>query len=302
MNWFLIALIAPALWSITNHIDKYLIEKYFKGGIGALLIFSSIIGMFVIPVIPIFKPGVFDISFTQAALLTISGAIVVVGYFFYFYALKRDEASVVVPLFQIIPIFVFILGYIFLGEVLTTRQILGSLLIIFGGVSLSLDLNSKIPKVKTAVLFSMLVASFFIAVHSLIFKIVALETDFWTSIFWIYVGSILIGLFFLAFIKNYRNEFLRIMKVNRVPVIGLNVLNEILATLGDLAFKFAMLLAPLALVQSVNGFQPFFVFIFGVILTLFFPKLGTESLLKKHLAQKVITIVIMFVGTYILNS
>ena len=32
MNWFLIALLPPALWSVTNHFDKYLLSKFFKGG------------------------------------------------------------------------------------------------------------------------------------------------------------------------------------------------------------------------------------------------------------------------------
>lgn len=303
MNWFLIALLAPALWSITNHIDKYLVEKYFKGGgTGALIIFSSIIGLFVIPVIPIFRPDVFDVSIVQAALATLSGIIIVIGLLFYLYALKKDEASIVVPLFQFIPVFLFVLGFMFLNEVLTIRQILGSLLIILGGVSLSLDLSAKMPRLKPMILFLMLVASFLIAVHSLIFKIVALETDFWIPVFWTYFGSVLVGFFFLVFIRSYRNEFLRVIKINKIPVIGLNVLNEILATLGDLVFKFATLLAPLALVSSVNGFSPFFVFFFGVILTIFFPRLGTESLLKKDLAQKIITIAIMFIGTYVLTS
>lgn len=65
--------------------------------------------------------------------------------------------------------------------------------------------------------------------------------------------------------------------------------------------NFATLLAPLALVWVVNGFQPFFVLLYGVIITLFFPKFGTESLLKKHLVQKVVAILIMFVGVLLLN-
>lgn len=303
MNWFLIALIAPALWSITNHIDKYLVEKYFKGGgIGALIIFSSIIGVFFVPLIPFFTDGVFDISIIQAALLIAGGLILVAGWLLYIYALARDEASIVAPLFQLIPVFLFVLGYIFLNEVLTSKQILGSLLILLGGVSLSLDLSSRMPRVKRAVLFFMIAASFFIAVHALSFKMVAIETNFWVATFWVYIGILMAALLLIIFVKNYRREFLRVITINKIPVIGLNALNEILGTLGDFIIRFAALLAPLALAQTVNGFQPLFVLIFGIILTLFFPKLGTESLLKKDLAQKLIAIAVMFVGTYILNS
>lgn len=303
MSWFLIAILSPALWSITNHIDKYLIGKYFKGGgTGALIIFSSIIGLFILPFILIFQPNVLGISPLQATAIIFSSIISLIAILIYLYALKRDEASIVVPLFQTIPIFAFILGYFVLDEVLTSRQVIGSLLVILGGVSLSLDLNNKIPKLKTAIFFLMFLSSFFIALSGLIFKVIAIETDFWTTAFWAYIGDVLMGIFFLVFITNYRIEFLKVIRENKLPILGLNTFNEIVNVIASLAFKFATLLAPLALVWTVNGFQPFFVFLYGVLITLFFPQIGTESLIKKHIVQKIVTIVVMFIGTYILNT
>jgi len=303
MKWFLIAISSPALWSITNYIDKYLISKYFKNsGTGALIIFSSIIGLFVLPFILIFQPNVLEISPLQAMTIIFSSIISIIAILIYLYALKKDEASIVVPLFQTIPIFAFILGYFFLHEVLTYRQIIGSLIIILGGISLSLDLNNKIPKLKTTILFLMLLSSFFIALSGLIFKVVAIETNFWTTSFWGYIGDVLMGIFFIVAIKSYRVEFLKVIQKNKLPIIGLNALNEILNVIASLTFRFVTLLAPLALVWTVNGFQPFFVFLYGVLITIFFPQLGAESLAKKHIIQKIITIIIMFIGTYILNT
>jgi hypothetical protein len=67
MEWFYIALAAPALWSAVNYIDKYLVEKYFKGGgIGALLIFSSLVGIIVIPFIPLFERGIRGVRYLFA--------------------------------------------------------------------------------------------------------------------------------------------------------------------------------------------------------------------------------------------
>lgn len=148
----------------------------------------------------------------------------------------------------------------------------------------------------------MLLSSFLIAVCGLVFKIVALETTFWISTFWDYVGGILIGLFFMICIGRYRTEFFRVLKASKATAFGLNALNEIINVVGVLSFRSAMMLAPIALVWTVNGFQPLFVFLFGVLLTVFFPKIGKESLLRKHLIQKIVTIAIMFVGTYLLNT
>jgi len=111
----------------------------------------------------------------------------------------------------------------------------------------------------------------------------------------------MIAFLLLIFVKSYRNQFVDVVRANKVPVLGLNAVNETINIVAKLAMNFATLLAPLALVWIVNGFQPFFVLAYGVILTLFFPHSGTESLAKKHMTQKIFAIVIMFVGTYLLN-
>jgi hypothetical protein len=47
MQWFLLALIAPALYAVSNHIDKYLVEKYLsrdkfkQEDVGSLILFST---------------------------------------------------------------------------------------------------------------------------------------------------------------------------------------------------------------------------------------------------------------------
>jgi len=83
--------------------------------------------------------------------------------------------------------------------------------------------------------------------------------------------------------------------------LSLNGVNEIINITAKVSFNFASLLTPITLTWIVNSFQPLFVFGYGVILTLFFPHISKESLLKKHLAQKLISIAIMFAGTYLLN-
>lgn len=303
MNWFFIALLAPALWSATNHIDKFLISKYFKGmSTGALILFSSIAGMFVLPFILAFHSNVLNIEPLNALIIIGLSLISLLTLYTYFYALRKDEASIVVPLFQTIPIFSYILGYFVLGETLTVKQILAAILVIVGAIAISLDITDKKPKLKSEVFLVMLLSSFLVALGGLLFKVVAIQADFLTTSFWAYVGDALVGIFMFTFIKSYRQQFLGVFKQNRITVISINVLNELLNIIAVMCIRFATLLAPLALVWLVNGFQPFFVFAYGVILTLFFPNLGSESLIKKHLIQKVLAIIVMFIGTYFINS
>lgn len=302
MNWFIIALIAPFLWAITNHIDKYLINKYFRNrGIGSIIIFSSLIGIFVLPFILIIHPAVFAIKPILALLIVINGSIYVLGLLPYLYALAEDEASIVVPLLQTIPVFSYVLAFFVLGERLTGIQVIASLLIILGAIVLSLDLNQKKIKFKKKVFWLMFLASFLAALNGLIFKYVAIQEDFWTTSFWEYIGFAILSIILLVFIKSYRNQFLLVIRNNKRVVLGWNTINEVLNIIAKIVMNFATLLAPLALVWVVNGFQPFFVLIFGIIITLFFPYFGKEILVKKYLIQKVIAIAIMFVGVYMLN-
>jgi len=303
MNWLFIALISPALWAASSHIDKYLLEKYFKGrGVGALIIFSSIIGVFILPFILLIESNPFNISFTKSILIIFSSIISILAILIYLYALKKDETSTVVPLFQIVPVFAFILGYLFLGEILTHRQIGGASLVILGGVGLTLDLKGRIPRLKNNIFFLMLLASLLIAISSLLFKVAGSEANFWSATFFAYIGEILMGAFFLIFIKSYRAEFWQVITANKLAILSLNAFNEIINVVAIIIFRFAILLAPLALVWTINGLQPMFVFLFGVILTLLFPQLAKESLIRKNVVQKIFTILIMFVGTYFLYT
>src|SRR3989344_9601316 len=125
MNWFLIALINPVAHAFANHFDKYLISRFIKGGaVGTLILFSSLFAVVVLPVIIILNPSVFTtISASRAIILTINGGLLMLAVLFYLYALESDEASYVVPFFQLIPVFGFIVGYFMLGEVLYANQL-----------------------------------------------------------------------------------------------------------------------------------------------------------------------------------
>lgn len=302
MNWFFIALSAPAVWSLSNHIDKYLLSNYVRDSrSGALIIFSALFGLFALPVILATGINVWELPLRDGLLVVLSGVLYLVGLIPYFYALAKDEASSVVPIFQTIPIFGFILAALFLGEVLTSWQLIGSLVVICGAVIISLDLSQPSPKIKTRVLLAMLLSSIIFALVDMLFKLVAIDIGFWLTIFWHFAGYVLFAIFVFIFVPNYRNDFLEIMKRSKVPVIGLNAFNEVLNLVARGLFGYATLLAPLALVQVTNGFQPVFVFIYGALLTLFFPKIVTERLSRKDVIQKVVCIAIIFLGSYLLN-
>ena len=301
MNWFFIALIGPILYSLANHTDKYLISRYLKGGaVGSLIIFSAIFGIVAIPVVLFVHPDVFNVTLPRGVALAFNGMFVVVAILCYFYALHKDEVSNVVPFYQTIPIFGFILGYFILGETISVTQGIAAFVIIMGALVLSFELGDTV-RFKKEVVVLMLIASVLYAVNGVIFKFIAVDDGFWPSLFWSLTGQVILGVIFLLFIRPYRQQFLAMIKENKLVALGLNSLSEILFTIAEAVTAFAILLAPVALVLLVNSFQPFFVFIIGILLSLFFPKISQESLLRKHLLQKALGIALIVVGGYFVN-
>ena len=303
MTWFLIALIGPILWAVVNHIDKYLLSDRFKGSnVGALMLFSTLLCFVILPVFYFINSDIFSPSVFNIIILIVVGLLTGLAMLPYMYALDQDESSIVVPLFQLIPIWGYFLAFVMLGETLNWVQMVGCLLIIFGSIVITLeeDADEKI-KFKKRTILLMLLSTVLIAVYETLFKFVAVDAGFVISTFWEQVGLLLIGIILFIFFKNYRVGFFNLLKTQGKKIISLNIGSESLSIIGNLATNFALIIAPVALVLTVNGFQPLFVFIYGVIFTLLFPKFCHEKLSKKHLVQKIISILVIVMGSILIS-
>jgi uncharacterized membrane protein len=302
-SWIFLAILPPLLWAMTNHIDKFLVTRYGKDGdVYGLIVVSAIAGVVVFPIIPLFVSGVFALSFGQAFSLIFSGFLYVLALLFYFKAFSYTETSKLVILYNTIPLFTFILGFLFLGETLTFLQIAGGLIILSGAslLSLGLDEGGKFNwHFKPIVL--MLVASFFFASFFFLFKKFALDLDFWPAMFWQYAGWFIIGTF-LLFIPKFRRSFLRIFSRGRSKFLGINVFNELLNVGGVLIANSVYLIAPIALVSvTIQGLQSIFSIVLGVLMTLFLPNMGKERITFSHIGFKMAALSVILIGVVIVS-
>ena len=302
MNWFFLSLIPPLFWAITNYIDDYLIEKHTKQeGIGALIIFSALIGFIIAPAILIFNPDVLNVPSFDIFILLLSGIFGVTWVMFYLYALESDETTIVIPLFQVIPVISFVLGYFILGETLSINQSIGSITIVLGGLFLGLNLEKEDGlgfRWKPFIL--MMISSFFVALNEILFKLVTVPDSFVVSTFWSYVGYMIMGIILYVLVQPYRIAFNNLVKINTKTFFGLNALNEVVNTTADITMRFAILLAPVALVQSMNSLQPFYILIIGIFLTKFFPHINTQKIDRKNLIQRTLAIIVIIIGSIVI--
>lgn len=302
MTWFFIALIGPFMYALTNHIDKILLDKYFKrGGVGTILLFSSFIAALILPICFFADRKIFAVDGMQIIALAVVGILNVMVLWCYLLALKDEEASVAIVFYQLVPVFGYVLSYFVLGEVLTKMQLLAMAIIIFGTtiISFEIDEENKL-KLRRKTILPMLAASFFWALGSVIFKAVALKEDVWRSFFWENFALFLTGVVIFIFMRSYRTGFLSAMRNNSKVVLSLGIANEFLYILGNLAFAFAYMLAPLALVLLTDSFQSIFALIIGVFLTIFLPRISFEKIQARYIWPKIIAICITGIGTYIL--
>jgi len=302
-TWLLLALIPLFLWSISNFIDKVLLSKFFPAGsVSVLMVYSGLFGIVAAPVFLFIDPSAVHVPFGIGLALFGVGLLGGTAIWFYLYALAREDASTVVPFFQLIPIFNLLFGFLILGEVLSARQITLGALIITGGFILSLELSDgKKFGIKWSLIGWMLLCDLFWAGSDALFKHFALEQGFWASAFWQSIGLASIG-FALLLIPEIRRVFMAHARRSGPKIFGLNLLNEIANGAGNAAYAYVLLLAPIALVALTHVYQSIVVFGMGLLLSAFVPQLIKEDRSPRVLIQKIIGIAIIAITSYFLFS
>jgi len=300
--WLLYAFSGPILWAASTHIDKFLVDKYFRDSDTAvLMVFTALLGVIALPVIWLFEPKVLALPWLATGVMTVSGILYMGAMLFYLRAIQTEEASVVAPLFQANTLFTFALGVIVLHEMPRWQQLVGAALVVAGALGLSLDKRMHLSSFKPRLVLLMLAATFAVALSSVVFKFFAVRDEFWSTTFWTFVGEGLFGGAILA-VPKYRRQFLVLFRKNPGAVIGVNAANELINLGGGLGVRYASLLAPVALVSAISATTTFFVFLFSILLTLFFPRLGHEDLSARNVIQKVIDGVLIMAGVALIQA
>jgi uncharacterized membrane protein len=300
-TWFVLAMLSPLLWAMCNHIDKIILERYFKeGGVGTLIIVSALASVIATPFLYLIDPSVLDVDRGNFEIIVITAALDILLLWAYLNAMQKDDSSRVIVYYQLVPIFGIVAGWGFLGEVISTDQLLAMGIVIVGTSIISLENVEGRFRFKGRTVGYMLVACACWAAELAIFKVVALEENAWRTLFWKHIVLMVLGVLMYLFIPRYRASFLAAMRTNSVPLLSANLFNEVLYMLGTVSYGLAAMGAPVALVLLTETFQSIFVFVMAILIARFIPKLATESIDRTHVAMKGVAICITGLGTYLL--
>lgn len=292
MSWLLFTILATLTWAIVNIIDKYILSKWIKNPIVPVMILG-VIGLLSSLLVYLFQ-GFSILSYLNTGFAFVSGIFYILAMIFYFKAVKIEEVSRVIPLFYFTPLFILALAAIFLGETFTPIKYLGIFLLIIGAILIS---SRKLEITVGKALWFMLLASLLLAINQVITKYLLNFADFWTVFSYTRIGAV----FALApiFYINFPKLVSTVRKHGKKVVVVISM-SESLNMVGVLLITIATSIGYVSLVNALSSIQPFFVLLFTITLSAFYPKILKEEIGRSTVILKSVAIVIMFAGAMLI--
>jgi multidrug transporter EmrE-like cation transporter len=239
---------------------------------------------------------VIDLDAGSIALMTLLGVLYMSAMYFYLQALQSEEASVIAPFYQASPLFGYALGHLVLGERLTPTQMIGGTLIISGALLVSLRSGGRSGHgLRRCVHLRVRLGAELADLQDICRARAVLGDD----VLDVRGRGDLRRR--LAGHRLVSPAVHRIAPVQYRRSVDDQRANELINISGALGNRYALVLAPLSLVQAIGSTTTLFVFIFGIALTLLFPRLGRESLSRRELLQMGAAAVLVAAGVALVS-
>lgn len=289
--WIFVAFLNPLLHGLSNILDNYLTNRLFSRKT-TLIFYAALLNIFFLPFL-FFFTGLPDLPNQTSFWLFVGLALINVAYLYpYYKALEQNDTSSVVALFGLGQLFVPLLAFFLVDEVLHAVQYVGVLIIILASVGLSIE-KGKGLKINAS-FWWMLLCTFILAFEYVLYKKTFASVDWITGFTWPVVFSFVLALCLLLLpranhdIRNNWRTFL-----NKFHVFGVE---ELTTFLGIAAGTYAVSIAPVTLVKAVMCTEPGFVLGYALIFGRFAPDVFKEKVDIRSVGSKVIWFLIMGIG------
>jgi len=294
LDWIYFALLSGLLSAFVNILDKYVLDKFAKNPIVPILllgIFNLLPCGVILAVV-----GIPPLSLQNSLLIVAGGVAIFYMAYFYFKAAALEEISRVVPLLFLSPMFTAALAFVFLGETFTYIKYLGVAAVILGALLISSRFPLQIRISRP--LWLMLLSAFSISVHYVLAKYLLGHADYWSvfALTRLVMSVATIPLFFRHF-----TDLRSTLKRHGWNVLGVMALDQYIALGAILLLFVAASGGPISLVMALASIQPFFVLLFTILLSLFWPQLMKEEVARSTILQKLAAIALMFAGILLIT-
>lgn len=302
--------------------DKFLLSKKIHSSIayafyvGVWSIFNVVL-LFIWPWLP---------NLRELTLDLLAGLLFLVTLIFWYKALHQSEASRVVPIVgALVPVFSFILSFVFLGETLNQQQLIAFIFLVCGGVLISIkhtkvylyqkvinrvreivgDIIGDVParfQPTGRLIVNSVAAAMFFAGYYVLMKYIYMYQPFIGSFAWSRLGSFL-GVLLMLFVPGWRYLIFKQQQGAKTPKNLLFFLVvRLLAAAAFIMLNWAISLGNVAIVNALQGVQYLFLFVIIVLISNKFPKMLNEQLGSGVLLQKLIGTLMVCLGLYLFIS
>jgi drug/metabolite transporter (DMT)-like permease len=300
--------------------DKFLLSKK---------IHSSVAYAFYVGIWSIFNISLFLVfpwwlpNLRELTLDLLAGFLFLVTLVFWYKALHQSEASRVVPIVgALVPIFSFILSFVFLDQTLSQKQLVAFIILICGGVLISIkrtkvylyqkviirireiigDIVGEVParfQPTGRLIVNSVAAAVFFACYYVLMKYIYLHQPFVGSFVWSRLGSF-IGVLLMLFVPGWRYL---IVKQQQGAKTSKNILFfflvRLLAAAAFIMLNWAISLGNVAVINALQGVQYLFLFVIILLVSHRFPKMLNEQLGGGVFLQKLVGTVMVGLGLYL---
>ncbi|MFC1598422.1 EamA family transporter [Patescibacteria group bacterium] len=295
MNWLLITIGAYLLFALANVGDKVMVSKY-KTEPVVYAFYVGFLGIVTLVLIPF---GVIWPSAVQLFWSFFGGVSFVFALFFMYKAINAGETTKAITIMGgSSPIFTFLFSYLFLAERLSQWQIGAFLILIIAIIIISWDLSAKKQKVNKTQVFYAVIAGIVFAASYVLAKYVYLHQPFVSGFVWLRIGGFITALLLVLVPANRK-----LIKIDwqrpKQQKGALLFAIQVVGGLGVIGQNYAFKIASATLVNALQAVQYALVFVFASLFGMKIPVLK-ESFSTKQIVQKIIAIILIGCGLYLL--
>jgi len=293
MNWFIFALLGYFLYSLVTISNKFLLRQRATTEPLVFTFWTCLLSFFTFGLAPfgLHWPGS---SWLMFDILT--GVIYFFALWAFYKALDINETSRVVSAFGgLVPIFVLVFSWWFLGEALGWSQLLAFIVLVAGGILISFEKHEGETREALKGIKLIIVTVLLHAIYFMMLKYLFESQNFVTGFIWSRLGLVVAALAILIY-PVWRRVIFSSTGQATAGISSLMVGSKLAAGFGSLFVSLAVSRGPVSLVNALQGTQYVFLFLMIIFLSKKFPKFLHEKLSRAIIVQKIAAILLICGG------
>lgn len=305
MHWLVAVIVGHLLSAVSFVLDKVLLTKSIQNTF-AFTFFIGLLSGSIAILIP-FEFAQFEVPSAGMIVLNLAvGALFILALLFFFFALKGGEASRVTPFIGgLIPVLTLVFEVLFLNGSFTTIQLAAFAILVIGTIVITIDPDNADAKTKEKQgLRAWMYGGAAALAFALSFGLTAIAFEsqpFWSAFIWTRFGSVAVVLVFL-FWKSNRVAIRESLSLFKEAAGWIYLLAQSFGAGGYIFINYAISLASVSLVNALQGVQYAILLLMAILGSVVNPSLLGESMSKRSLSIKIVGVVIISIGLYLVTQ